>query len=91
MQTDQYFVIVSGLTKRIEPLLHGRRDEALEETDSGWQFSGLVDSAGEIADAEVWSVDELINYDASIAGILDAPVGAVARRSSSAEPWTLEI
>jgi hypothetical protein len=71
------------------PILRAKRDEPLNEVDSGWQF--LCDSGLEEReeDAKVWSINDVLRFDPSIRGILVFPPGTLFVRKDKESPWVI--
>lgn len=69
-----------------KPILLAQKDEVVADDDSGWQFlCGASDESQ--AGAQVWSLQEVVDYDNSIQGLVtSAEDGCYVRRDIMA-PW----
>ena len=54
--------------------------------DTVWQFLGTSD--GNVEDAEVVSLEEIVELDSTILELADLPPGWQASREQAYEPWT---
>lgn len=63
-----------------------RSDPAAEE-DSGWQFLCGEREAEDEKKAAVWSVQEVVDYEPSLASWIDSDIGTVIERSSHHVSW----
>jgi hypothetical protein len=69
------------------PILRARKDEPLENVDSGWQFicnSGKIENEEK---AQVWSITEVLEIEPSFVGYLDESPGTVLVRESIKHKW----
>jgi hypothetical protein len=73
------------------PILRAVRTEPLEPEDSGWQFLCNSGSEEREAEAEVWLVKEVIEYESSLAAFINLPVGTTLSRSNAASQWMSTI
>jgi hypothetical protein len=70
------------------PILFAERSEPVEAVDSGWQFlCGLEEDHG--TEAQIWSLQEVINADLSLAQLVDLPVGTRVVRSTVTATWEI--
>jgi|GraSoiStandDraft_28_1057319.scaffolds.fasta_scaffold1436173_1 hypothetical protein len=63
------------------------RSEPVAVEDSGWQFlCGEVEMENE-ENAAIWSVQEVVDYEPSLAAWIDSGIGTVLERSKNCETW----
>jgi hypothetical protein len=77
--------VASGL-----PVLLAIRDEPVDGADSGWQFlcnSGRVELE---AEAQVWSVSEVVAMDPGLSSLVDEPAGTRATRKDTQSAWIVQ-
>lgn len=67
-------------------ILYAKRTDPDEPADSGWQFLCGA-SAEDWQSAQVWALQEVIEYDRSLLPYMDCPVGTVLTRRTSADSW----
>jgi hypothetical protein len=68
------------------PILLAERSEPEEAADSGWQFLCGVEHE-DWTEAKVWSVQEVIDTDPSLAALIDLPIGTRLARSAPDASW----
>ena len=83
---DSACIVCHHVTKEGFPILYACRDEPVEEADSGWQFHCDQHDHSEAWSA-VWAVANAIDFDSSIAAIIDSPVGSAYQRESVTDEW----
>lgn len=72
------------------PILVARRDDPVDEVDTGWQFHCDVHDHSGDADAIVWAVGKVVEHDPSILPLLDNPPKTAFRRESPDQDWAPE-
>ena len=68
------------------PILLAERSEPEEPADSGWQFLCGVERE-DWNEAKVWSVQEVIDTDPSLAALIDLPIGTRLARPAPDARW----
>lgn len=70
------------------PLLFARRDEPVEQQDSGWQFRGnpILEISGK---AQVWMLKEVLDFEPSLEKYIHSAVGMTIVRDNTDAPWKL--
>ncbi len=70
------------------PILRATRTHPADIADSGWQFlCGRFDD--DPANAQVWSLGEVVDYDPTILPFLELPFGSVIERDSREGEWVI--
>jgi hypothetical protein len=82
-------VVCSHVASMGLPIVRATRDEPLEAVDSGWQFLCDRSHADSDAEAQIWSVAEVLALEPSLTGFVDAPVGTRLWRQDKGSPWQL--
>lgn len=75
-------VAIDGL-----PILRAIRDEPAEPPDSGWQFLCDCGEDEDVDRGRVWSVNEVIKCEPTLAGLTDLPPGTELARKDRDSPW----
>lgn len=71
------------------PILYAKRDDPCEPTDSGWQFVCYSGKDEDENGAQVWSINEVLEYEPTLAGLLEEPPGTILFREAVNEPWQI--
>jgi len=82
-------IVCSHVAKLGYPILLAERGNSLEPEDSGWQFlcdSGEVERENE---AQVWALGEVVDWEPSLAELMDAPSGTTLVRKSRTHAWEI--
>ena len=69
------------------PILYAERSEPVSPEDSGWQFICNSGRLEDEAQAQVWSLDEVLSREPGLAGFLTAPTGTRVYRRNVSTPW----
>ena len=69
------------------PILYAERDEPVENVDSGWQFLCDVEQHDNVEDAEVWSVEEVLQAEPTLRRFIDLPPGCSLTRADAKSEW----
>jgi len=72
------------------PILFARRDEIVEEVDSGWQFLCNQVAEEDFSKAKVWLLSEVLEKEPSLHDYMLLPAGTEVVRSSVASPWEIK-
>ena len=67
-------------------ICYARRDDPVDESDSGWQFTSGRPDATE-GPAQVWSVTEVVAREPSLAPFVHLPAGTTLERGRAGERW----
>jgi hypothetical protein len=68
------------------PILLAERSAPEDPADSGWQFLCAVERE-DWNEAKVWSLQEIIDTDPSLATLIDLPIGTRLSRATSTADW----
>jgi len=68
------------------PILLAERSAPEDPADSGWQFLCAVEQEN-WNEAKVWSLQEVIDTDPSLAALIDLPIGTRLARETSTAKW----
>ena len=79
--------IVSKLPQ--SPLLYAERNQPVDEMDSGWQFSSLETGGGDPAEAQVWTLEEVLQIEPALRSFVGMQPGTVVARSSTSVHWEI--
>ena len=71
------------------PILIAHKDAPMSPEDSGWQFSCNSGKNEEPANAKIWSIKEVLEYDPSLAGYLTQPNGTKLWRMNIHSNWRI--
>lgn len=82
-------IVCSHIASRTYPILRAVRDEPEMDEDSGWQFLCCSGEDENPDEAQVWLVAEVIDFDPTLAAIVDLVPGTVATRKTATEPWEI--
>ena len=80
-------LVCTHVARQSLPILRARRDVAIEESDSGWQFLCASGAAESEITVQLWSLGEVLKRDPSVSAIADAEPGAVYTRTRPGAPW----
>jgi hypothetical protein len=82
-------IVCSHVAKNDRPILRALRTEPLEPEDSGWQFlcGGTEDE--DDADAEVWSLQHILEVEPTLANLLVQPLNTVLQRQDLNSEWEI--
>ncbi len=83
-------IVCSHIAKENLPVLRAVRDEPIESTDSGWQFTCGINEHEDPDTGLVWLVEEVLDFDQSLRPFIEMPVGTVLTRSDVESSWTVE-
>ena len=79
-------IICAHAASGSSPILLAERSEPEDSSDSGWQFlCGAEDE--EWSDAQVWSVQEVVDSDGTLAELVDMPAGTRISRPTASDSW----
>lgn len=67
-------------------ICYAQRDVPEEPADSGWQFLCGAENE-DLAEARVWSLDEVLQISPDLAEFMDCPPGTVLTRSGPEDAW----
>jgi hypothetical protein len=67
------------------------RSEPDEPADTGWQFLCIAESHENAEDAKIWALDEILEFDPSLKGLVDQPPGTRLYRDTPGSPWVICI
>jgi hypothetical protein len=85
---DSGAAIVCGhVAKQQMPILRARRDAPAFPEDSGWQFLCNCGEDESESEAQIWSVNEVLQHEPTLKEFIDAPAGIVLTRPSPESPW----
>ena len=68
-------IVCFHIARENAPVRHAIRTQPLQDADSGWQFLCKA-MHGNIENAQVWAVKEMLDYDSDVRNIIDQPVGS---------------
>jgi hypothetical protein len=80
-------IVCSHIAVDNSPILLAVKDEPVSEEDSGWQFlcdSGENENEDE---AQVWSINEILEYEPSLCALLNHPAGTKLFRKNIKSAW----
>lgn len=80
-------IVCSHVAKDRLPILYAGRSEPLELADSGWQCLCYAGFEEQIETAKVWSIDELLTFEPSLAAFIDSPIGTKMIRKNTESQW----
>lgn len=69
------------------PILGAIRDEPQDPGDSGWQFMCYSGQEESIADAQIWSIQQVLELEPSLRPFVDLTTGTRIERASVADEW----
>lgn len=72
-----------------DPIMIARRDESVEEMDSGWQFL-CERETDDFTKAKVWLLKEVLEKEPSLRDYMLLPPGSRVVRSSLNAPWEIQ-
>jgi hypothetical protein len=79
-------IVCTHVATGLHPILLAERGESEEAADSGWQFLCGIEEEDWGA-AQVWSVQEVLEIDASLATLVEMPVGTRLVRATATANW----
>jgi hypothetical protein len=80
-------IVCSHVASGEYPICYATRDEPMDPEDSGWQFlcnSGLEE---DLADAQIWGIDEVLKLEQSLKEYVNSPIGTQLLRANSDAAW----
>lgn len=82
-------VICSHIAAGQLPILLAVRDEPISDEDSGWQFLCNLHEDEDDDRAQVWSINEVVEYEPSLSQFVEYPVGTKLYRQNAESDWVL--
>lgn len=83
-------IICSHVAKENLPILRAVRDEPMDPTFSGWQFTCGLNEHENTDTGLIWLVEEVLNLDQSLRPFIEMPVGTALTRGDAESSWTVE-
>jgi hypothetical protein len=80
-------IVCSHVAVQKLPILYARRDGPIHDVDSGWQ---VLCNSGELEDeaqAQVWSIDDVVEYEPTLKPWMSNPAPILIIRKSTKDPW----
>jgi hypothetical protein len=71
------------------PITVAERSESDDPVDTGWQFVCSEMPHQDVQDAKVWALNEVLELDPSLEGLLDQPAGTRLVRKDKSAPWQI--
>lgn len=80
-------IVCSHVASGKYPIMLAERSEPGDEVDTGWQFVCAAMPHDNVQDAQVWALDEVLELEPSLRGLVDKPPGTRLVRSSKSAQW----
>lgn len=80
-------VLSKSVAQGKKPILFAERSEAVDDSDSGWQFLAGQGEFLTPQDAQIWAIDEVIEHDPSIAKYVNMPFGTKLVKGPDQQNW----
>lgn len=80
-------IVCKHVTSENLPILRATRDRPLNPEDSGWQF--LCNTGRDETDAEIWSVNEVLELEPSLSPFINNPSGTQLVRNDKKSQWKI--
>lgn len=71
------------------PIMLAERSVPEEPADTGWQFLCSKETHENAEDARIWSLQEIVEFEPSLKGLLNRPPGTTLHRVSPDSPWRI--
>ena len=80
-------IVCEHVARRSALVRKAVRSEPVAVEDSGWQFLCGQPELEREENAAIWSVQEVIDYESSLAPWVDSDIGTVIERSNNSTTW----
>lgn len=80
-------IVCSHVASGQFPIMIAERSESDDAVDTGWQFVCDAQTHENVEDAIVWSINEVLELEPSLEGLLDQPPGRRLIRRDRFAPW----
>jgi hypothetical protein len=83
----QGVIVCEHISRESAWIARATRTEPIVPEDSGWQFTCSKDIFEDESTAEIWTIDEILEFDGSLKSFIESEPGSVFCRDVQRGPW----